>query len=184
MKNYIYIAALLISTLSFSQAYNGQDDFKFQVGANFQSEGTGVMASFDYGIGENISIGVSSIYLLGVTEFSEEVAAVTGDNTAITFADAEFLDRYDIRFRFNANLSNVINISPAFDLYPGLDLGLKNFGGHLGARYFFTDGFGVFTELNVPFAKYKKEEDIDLIDRPRKELNNQFNVSFGASFNI
>jgi hypothetical protein len=29
------------------------------------------------------------------------------------------------------------------DIYPGLDLGLKNFGAHLGF-YFFTEGFGLF----------------------------------------
>jgi hypothetical protein len=28
----------------------------------------------------------------------------------------------------------------------GLNLGLHNFGAHLGFRYFFTDGFGLFGE--------------------------------------
>ena len=40
------------------------------------------------------------------------------------------------------------------DLYPGLHLGTRNFGGHLGFRYFFTDGFGVYAETAVPIAKY------------------------------
>jgi hypothetical protein len=39
------------------------------------------------------------------------------------------------------------------DLYPGLDLGLKNLGAHLGFRYFFSDGFGLFAEAGVPIAK-------------------------------
>ena len=38
------------------------------------------------------------------------------------------------------------------DLYPGLHLGTRNFGGHLGFRYFFTDGFGVYAETAVPIA--------------------------------
>jgi hypothetical protein len=37
----------------------------------------------------------------------------------------------------------------------GLNLGLHNFA-HLGFRYFFTDGFGLFGEAGVPIAKYDK----------------------------
>jgi hypothetical protein len=66
-----------------------------------------------------------------------------------------------------------------FDLYPGLAFSTKNFGGHLGARYFFTDGFGVYTEAAFPLAKYKTE---DLT--PAEEIYNQFNVSFGLAFNF
>ena len=65
------------------------------------------------------------------------------------------------------------------DIYPGLNLGLKNFGGHLGTRYFFSDGFGLFAEASVPFAKYKNG---DLT--PAEELHNQFVFSFGATFNL
>jgi outer membrane protein G len=164
----------LASTAIFAQAYTGQGDTKFQVGANIQAEGTGINVTYDAGVGENISFGVSSIYLLGVTDFPEE----------LLIEEAEFLDRFDLRARFNANLSNVLNIDENFDLYPGLNLGLKNFGGHLGARYFFTEGFGVYSEVQVPFASYKKDEDYTSEELPRKELNNQFNVSIGAVFNI
>jgi len=61
------------------------------------------------------------------------------------------------------------------DVYPGLDLGLKNFGAHLGFRYFFTQGFGVYTEAGLPIAKY----DTNAID-----YNNQFTFNIGASFNL
>ncbi|RMB56448.1 hypothetical protein EAX61_14520 [Dokdonia sinensis] len=180
MKSIFTAILFVASSVVFGQAYTGKDDIKFQVGANFQENGTGIVSTFDYGVGENISIGVKGMYLLGVEEFSD--VAIAGTET--TFADAEFGDRFDLRVRFNANLGNVINIDENFDLYPGLDLGLKNFGGHLGARYFFSPGFGIFTELNVPFAQYTQDEDFDLRDRPRKELNNQFNFSIGASFNL
>lgn len=173
------LTAILFFTISttFGQAYSGKEDFKFQLGANFQDNGTGIVSTLDYGIGENISLGVKGVYLLGVEEFSE--VAPKG-----SFEDAEFGDRFDLRVRFNAHLGNVINVDENFDLYPGLDLGLKNFGGHLGARYFFTDGFGIFTELSVPFAKYQKDDDYTFGEIPRKALNNQFNISFGASFNL
>lgn len=178
---YTLIAIICLTTsVVLGQSYTGKEDLKFQVGANFQENGTGILATLDYGLGENISLGVKGMYLLGVEEFSEIQIA----GSEATFEDAAFGDRFDLRLRFNAHLGNVINLDENFDIYPGLDLGLKNFGGHLGLRYFFSPGFGIFSEFNVPFAKYKQEEDFDLRDRPRKELNNQFNFSIGASFNL
>ena len=174
----IYTTFILFFSASvFGQAYIGKEDSKFQVGANFQENGTGIVTTYDYGIGENISLGVQGIYLLGVEDFSDTTPPGA-------FEEAEFLDRFDVRVRFNAHLGNVINIDENFDLYPGLDLGLKNFGGHLGARYFFSEGIGIFTELNIPFAQYTQDEDFDLVALPRKQLNNQFNISIGASFNL
>ena len=163
MKKIVLIIALASFGLGSSQAFKGKDDAKFQVGANFQSNGTGLNASYDYGIGENISLGISYKYLLGV---EEEL-------------DADFKDRFDVRARFNANIGNVLAIDENFDVYPGLSFGLKNFGGHLGMRYFFTDGFGIYTELNTPFAKYNTD---DLT--PAEELHNQFTINIGASFNL
>lgn len=146
-----------------AQSFIGKYDSKFQVGANIQKDGSGLNLSYDYGLGENISIGVSSTYLLGV---AEEL-------------DADFGDRFDVKARFNANLGNVLEVDQNFDLYPGLSLSLKNFGGHVGARYFFTQGFGLYAEFGFPIAKYKTE---DLV--PAEKLHNQGYFNIGASFNI
>jgi len=136
---------------------------KFQVGANFQDAARGINLSYDYGIGENISVGLSTSYSLSVADI----------------LDAEFEDRFDIKARFNANLGNVIDIDDNLDVYPGLSLGLKNFGGHLGLRYFFSEGFGVYTEFNTPFAKYKSDSLV-----PAEFIHNQFSVNAGAVFNL
>ncbi|WP_298340399.1 DUF6646 family protein [uncultured Algibacter sp.] len=171
MKNLLFLLTILSVSLVNAQAFIGKNDNKFQVGANFQDNASGINVSYDYGIGENISIGLSSTYLLGVDD-----ALKDNDNDDL---NAGFDSRFDIRARFNANLGNVINVSDNFDLYPGLSLGLKNFGGHLGARYFFTDGFGIYTELNVPFAKYKSDK-----LTAAETLHNQFTINLGASFNL
>jgi hypothetical protein len=160
MKNILLVVALLAFSFGNAQAFEGKGDQKFQVGANIQDYATGVNVSFDHGLGENISVGVSSSYALGGASGIE---------------DLDFGDRFDLKARFNANLGNVINIDENFDLYPGLNLSLKNFGGHLGARYFFTEGFGVYTEANFPLAKYEK----DSID-----IHNQFTLNLGAVFNL
>jgi hypothetical protein len=93
-------------------------------------------------------------------------------------AKPDFGDRIDAKARFNANLGNVFQFDPKMDVYPGLDLGLRNFGAHLGFRYFFTEGFGIFTEAGIPIASYKT----DAVGFDK--LNNQFTFNIGASFNL
>ena len=155
----------MLLSISFvnAQAYQGKGDDKFQVGANFQNNASGINVSYDFGVGENISLGLSSTYALSIE-----------DNL-----DADFGDRFDIKARFNANLGNVVKVNENFDIYPGLSFGLKNFGGHLGMRYFFSDGFGIYTELNTPIAKYNSET-----LTPAEKIHNQFTMNFGATFNL
>ena len=169
MRIFLLFTAFLMFQFSMGQAYHGYGDIKFQVGANFQDHGTGIMGSLDFGLGENISIGVVSGYLLGI----DKIKNLEGED--VPFAD--FKDRFDLKARFNANLGNVINVDNNFDVYPGLYVSLKNFGGHLGARYFFSPGFGLFTELNVPISKYKTGELTNA-----EKLHNQVSANLGVSF--
>jgi hypothetical protein len=69
-------------------------------------------------------------------------------------------------------------LDKAIDIYPGLNLGIRNFGAHLGVRYFFSEGFGVYTEAGIPIARY------DSNIQGFEELNNQFVFQIGASFNL
>jgi hypothetical protein len=146
------------------QAFKGKGDAKFNVGANIQDGGSGIQISTDFGLGENLSYGLVGSYLLSVDE-------VLGQTP-------EFHDRFDAKFRINANLGSVLKIDEKLDIYPGLNLGLKNFGGHVGARYFFTEGFGLFTEAGFPIAKYNTDAS------GFEKLNNQFTFTIGASFNM
>ncbi len=164
MKKGLLLFTLLCIGLVNAQSFEGKGDQKFQIGGNFQDFASGINVSYDYGLGENISVGVSSTYALTIKD----------DNSI----DADFGDRFDIKVRFNANLGNVINIDENFDVYPGLSLSTKNFGGHLGFRYFFSDGFGVYSEFNTPLSKY------DESPIGPENIHNQFTVSFGAVFNL
>ncbi len=163
MKKIFFIIALTSVSLINAQVFKGKGDQKFQVASNFQDEATGLNVSYDYGLGENISVGVSSTYALGID----------------SRLDADFGDRFDLEARFNANLGNVININDNLDVYPGLNLSLKNFGGHVGARYFFSDGFGVFTEANFPLAKYSNDK-----SKVSYYIHNQFTLNIGATFSL
>lgn len=149
----------------YTDAFTGSDDIKYQVGANFQKNGTGIMTSLDYGLGESFSIGLQAGYLLGAKQLAGMDKPGVGN-------------RFNLQARASAHLGDVIGLPENFDIYPGLNLGLKNFGGHVGARTFFKRGFGVFAEAQFPIARYKKDaSNYDL-------LNNQFNFSAGASFDL
>jgi len=164
MKKIITLSLLLSIGFINAQAFKGKGDIKAQVGANIQDGATGIHLSTDFGIGENMSYGFTASYLLSVQE--------------ILGVKPEFGDRIDVKARFNANLGNVIGLDKKMDVYPGLDLGLRNFGAHLGFRYFFTEGFGLYTEAGIPIAKY--DTNITGFDN----YNNQFTVNVGASFNL
>lgn len=169
MKKIITVLFLVSFGLTNAQqAFKGKGDAKINIGANLQDGGSGIQGSADFGLGENFSYGFVASYLLGVDEFT----GINGENIK-----PEFQDRFDAKFRVNANLSSVIGLE-ALDIYPGLSLGLRNFGGHVGGRYFYTEGFGLFTEVGFPIAKYSNDKEIF------DHLNNQVTFSFGVSFNL
>ncbi|WP_438964882.1 DUF6646 family protein [Flavobacterium sp.] len=164
MKKITTFLIILVTFTVNAQVFSGKGDAKFQVGANMQNGGTGINVTTDFGLGENMSYGFAATYLLN----ADRIADVKPD----------FEDRVDLRLRFNANIGSVLNINDALDVYPGLSLGLRNFGGHVGARYFFTDGFGVYSEVGFPIASYKN----NLVGFDK--YNNQFTFNIGASFNL
>ena len=149
--------ALLSLSMVNAQAYKGKNDIKGQVGWNIQDHGNGIQVSADFGIGENMSYG--SV---------EKPGGIKPD----------FADRADVKARFNANLGNVFGFEKQMDIYPGLHLGTRNFGAHLGFRYFFTVGFGVFAEGSAPLARY--DSNVEGFEK----YNNQFVFVLGASFNL
>lgn len=164
MRNLITAVAIITVSMVSAQAYKGKGDIKAQVGLNIQDHGTGINVGADFGLGENMSYGFVASYLLSV----QEVAGVKPD----------FKDRADAKIRFNANLGSVFKLDKSMDIYPGLNLGTRNFGAHLGFRYFFTEGFGMYTEAGIPLAKY--DSNVEGFE----EYNNQFVFQIGASFNL
>ena len=162
MKKIITLLMLSAVCLVNGQAFKGKGDVKVQVGANIQRYGTGIHATYDAGIGENMSYGFTTSYLLNATEGNA--------------SDVSFGDRIDVKARFNANIGKVLTLGDKVDIYPGLDLSLRNFGAHLGGRYFFSDGFGMYSEVGFPLASYNKDKD--------GLYNNQFVWNIGVSFNL
>ena len=168
MKKIVCIALLGFGILANAQAYKGKQDLKLQIGATIQDGGTGIVLTNDYGIGENMLFGFFASYMLGADKIT-----VLGEEFKPKFAD-----RADVKARFNANLGSVIGLEDNMDIYPGLNLGTRNFGAHLGFRYFFTDGFGVYSEMTFPIAEYDSTPGVF------GKYNNQFVFQIGAAFNL
>ncbi len=164
MKNSIVWALLCVSFITYGQAFRGKKDMKFQVGFNMQKNANGIHGSIDKGLADNISVGLAATYLLSTDKYLGSTPYAK--------------DLMDIKARFNANIGDVLGLKPKMDVYPGLDLSLKNFGGHLGFRWFFSSGFGVYAEAGLPIKYYKKHVD------GYARFHNQFYLNVGTSFNL
>ena len=131
-KIFLVMAVCLISQLSFSQAWNGKGDQKIQVGINALGNGSGLTATYDYGLGKIISLGAGANFYFGNYRDNNK------DNNFFVFG------------RMNFHLQEPLDLPSQWDIYPGIDLGLLGtnfgFGAHLGVRYFFTNKVGVFLE--------------------------------------
>lgn len=165
MKKWIGIALVFVSVIGYSQAFKGKKDLKLQVGFDVQDHANGIHASIDKGLAENISVGLTSTYLLSTDNYMDGKKPYAKD-------------LMDIKARFNANIGNVLGLKPKMDVYPGLDLSFKNFGGHLGFRWFFSTGFGVYAEAGLPIKYYKRTVE------NYTYFHNQFYLNLGTSFNL
>ena len=67
MKKLLVVVVLLSVSFVNAQVFTGKGDKKVQVGSTFQEDARGVNVSFDYGLGDNISVGLLGSYVLGVS---------------------------------------------------------------------------------------------------------------------
>ena len=134
MKRIIVIVMLVIFSGGISaQAWNGKGDQKVQLGMNLWGYGTGITATYDYGITNLISLGA------GLNFYFDGYRNNDIGNNVFAFG------------RVNFHLKEALQLPDQWDIYPGVNLGVlgRDFGlgVHLGARYFFTQNWGAFAEV-------------------------------------
>ncbi|WP_347220274.1 DUF6646 family protein [Chryseobacterium sp.] len=127
MKKLLLTLGLFTGILSYAQAWKGAGDQKLQGGLNIWGLGTGIAASYDYGINSLISVGGgANVY------FNEK------DDNPFVFGRVGF------------HLQETLALPSEIDIYPGVNIGIagKDFGlgVYVGARYFFTENWGAFIE--------------------------------------
>lgn len=129
MKKLIVLFYFLgLISFTHAQSFRGIGDQKVQLGINAFGYGTGITATYDYGVMDWLSIG-------GGTDF---------------YWSADD-DNFFIYGRANFHLNDLLDLPHTMDLYPGINIGGRNdgfgIGAHIGYRYFFDDKFGAFAEL-------------------------------------
>ena len=131
MKKLLLLSVFaLITSALLAQDYKGLGDQKIQIGFNFYGYGSGIKATYDYGLNDRFSVG------LGANFFN------TGNYTSGFF----------IFGRGDYHLGHILDAPDELDLYLGAELGLignRFFGisGHFGAQYHLTKNLGVFVEI-------------------------------------
>lgn len=133
MKKLVLMLMLFMGAAVSAQAYTGKGDQKVNLGLNAWGYGTGITATYDYGLNQLISVGA------GGNAYFDNYKDNNKDNRVFIFG------------RVNFHLKEALQLPEQLDIYPGVDLGVlgRDFGigAHIGARYFFTDNIGVFAEV-------------------------------------
>lgn len=130
MKKFAFI--LVLSCFFFTanaQSYSGAGDSKLNAGFEIYGYGSGIKATYDYGINELFSVGAGASFFLSNDK-----------------------DDYFIYARTGVHLGEVLDLPYQLDIYPGVDLGYLSSGniginGYIAARYFVTKNIGIFAEI-------------------------------------
>lgn len=129
----IMLMLILTGTAVNAQAWTGSGDQKVNLGINAWGYGTGISATYDYGLNNFLSVGA------GANAYFDGYKDNNKDNRVFIFG------------RVNFHLRETLDLPEKLDIYPGVDLGVlgRDFGigAHIGARYFFTDKIGAFAEV-------------------------------------
>lgn len=132
-KLILAFSMLFIGSVVSAQAWTGKGDQKVQVGFNGWGYGTGITGTYDYGLGNIVSLGAgANVFFSGYKENNSA-------NNLFFFGRVGF------------HLQEPLNLPSQWDIYPGINLGLLGsdfgIGAHIGVRYFFNDKVGVYGEF-------------------------------------
>jgi len=138
MKKHTLLTLLVAFITLFSvqsseaQVWSGRGDQKLQIGLSAYGYGTGILASYDHGIHEFLSLGLGGEYYFERND--------------------KWVDNYFfLAGRLNLHLNPLLDLGDKFDIYPGIKLGVHGdrfgWGAHLGLRYMFSPKVGIFGEF-------------------------------------
>lgn len=121
--------AFIVMTSVYSQNFSGKGDQKLQAGFNFYGNGSGIKATYDYGLSDVFSIGIGGVFY----------NSGTYDSKFFLFGRGDF------------HFAEALEVTSKLDLYLGVELGLVGdgelgLGGHLGTRYLISNSVSIFAE--------------------------------------
>ena len=153
----IAVFTVLVSIFGLSGAYAqgslGKGNKQFNAGVGFSTWGVPIYAGLDFGVHQDITVGPVASF----RTYSQNIASVNYSHSIFV-----------IGFNGNYHFNTLIDLDPEWDLYAGLTLGYwiwsspANYpgglgsgiglDGQIGARYFFSDKFGMNLELGGGIA--------------------------------
>ena len=173
------LALLGIHFASYSQAYDGYNDFKIFLGYTNVGGNSGIEYQSDFGVNDLYSWGLQATYLINTKVDNDGVGYEKG---------FKFLDSADagifIRFHFLEALKLPKNI----DLYLGGDLTAKSLGAHTGFKYNISNTIGFYAMYKQSFAPVLKGDITLSEDRNGDPIPSFFAkkaaLSAGITFNL
>jgi hypothetical protein len=128
-KKVLFLMAFIVMTSVYSQNFLGKGDQKLQAGFNFYGNGSGIKATYDYGLNDMFSIGIGGVFY----------NSGTYDSKFFLFGRGDF------------HFAEALEVTSKLDLYLGVELGLVGdgelgLGGHLGTRYLISNSVSIFAE--------------------------------------
>ena len=129
-----------------AQAFDGDDDFKAFAGYLNAGGMSGVVVGIDKGANDWLSIGFAASYI--------------GKDKRDRNNEARL--RWDMMLTGNYHWQEVLNLPMPFDIYTGIHAGIRSVGVQGGARYNFSETFGIYVEArqNI-FDVVKSSGDVD-----------------------
>ncbi len=181
MKKIITLTIALLGAhfSSYSQAYDGYNDFKIFLGYVNVGGNSGIEYQNDYGRSDLFSWGTQVTYLINTKI----------DNDGEGFEKGfKFLDSFDgggfARFHFR----EALNLREDVDTYLGADFTVRSLGAHAGFKYNISDVIGFYAMYKQSFVPLLKG-DISLSeDRNGYPIESFFAkkaaLSVGITFNL
>lgn len=176
---YLYaVLVLLCSTNIYSQAYDGEGDYKLLLGYTHVGSLNGAELKFDRAWSDLVSSGGKFTFLFNVPSTSNDEF----EKTQNAFAS------FDVGLFLNFHFSETFKLEENIDPYIGLDGSIKTLGAHAGLKYHFTETIGLYVEYQYSFSgslmtNLAKSPDADS-DKMLNYFGKQNSISAGISINL
>ncbi len=152
----LFISIFLFSKNANAQAYDGDNDSQILLGYVRIKNISGIELQSDKGVGDVVSFGGKITYL-----FIENPEIIDNSGYKYTY-EIKTIDKLNIGVFLRLHFSETFKLSEKFDPFLGLDLSLKSFSAHAGAKYSLNENFSVYGILTNGFgALYSRNDNAD-----------------------
>lgn len=153
-----------------AQVYDGDLDSKIFLGYSTVGGSPAVDLKWEDGFGDYVSMGWCFQYLL--------------TNSSKVYYDSPKVDRFIERFEpgisFNGHFFQSLITEANVDIYTGIYISFKSLALQAGAKYNFSERFGIYAHVQQGFSNSAFGEGGDILNRYGKKLI----ISGGLTFSI